>query len=82
VCFAGVGPGEVLADDGAKLVGISQRRTRNWALFQCAVPLKWDAAPLIAVLGPSAEPAAAAKVHVLPPETAATAVSALAALLG
>ena len=27
VCFAGVGPGEVLAD-GAKLVGVSQRRTR------------------------------------------------------
>jgi lipoate---protein ligase len=28
VCFAGVGPGEVLVD-GRKLVGLSQRRTRN-----------------------------------------------------
>lgn len=28
VCFAGVGPGEVLID-GAKLVGLSQRRTRS-----------------------------------------------------
>ena len=82
VCFAGVGPGEVLADDGAKIVGISQRRTRGWALFQCAVPLKWDAAPLIAVLGPSAEPARDAHVRVLGRETAATAVSALTALLG
>ena len=27
VCFAGIGPGEVLVD-GRKLVGISQRRTR------------------------------------------------------
>ena len=37
VCFAGVGPGEVLAG-GDKLVGISQRRTRSGARFQCAVP--------------------------------------------
>jgi lipoate-protein ligase A len=82
VCFAGVGPGEVLAADGAKIVGISQRRTREWALFQCAVPLKWDAAPLIAVLGPSAERAMDAQVRVLGQETAATAVSALCGLLG
>ncbi|MBO0730842.1 MAG: hypothetical protein J2P57_16420, partial [Acidimicrobiaceae bacterium] len=36
VCFAGVGPGEVLLG-GRKLVGVSQRRTRAGALFQCAV---------------------------------------------
>lgn len=34
VCFAGVGPGEVLDPTGAKLVGISQRRTRHAARFQ------------------------------------------------
>ncbi len=34
-CFAGLGPGEVTVD-GRKVVGISQRRTRDWALFQCA----------------------------------------------
>lgn len=34
VCFAGVGPGEVLDPDGAKLVGVSQRRTRQAARFQ------------------------------------------------
>lgn len=45
VCFAGVGPGEVLRGT-AKVVGISQRRTRGWARFQCAVPLRWDPAPL------------------------------------
>jgi lipoate---protein ligase len=38
ICFAGVGPGEVLLD-GRKLVGISQRRTRVAARFQCAVHL-------------------------------------------
>lgn len=33
-CFAGLGPGEVVAD-GRKLVGLSQRRTRSGARFQC-----------------------------------------------
>ncbi len=49
VCFAGRGPGEVLVGD-AKLVGISQRRTRAGARFQCAVPVLWDPAPLAALL--------------------------------
>lgn len=56
VCFAGVGAGEVVAD-GAKVVGIAARRTRSWALFQCAVPLVWDAAAYVSALG---LPAAAA----------------------
>jgi lipoate---protein ligase len=42
VCFAGLGPGEVTAR-GRKLVGISQRRTRDWARFQCLVHRRWDA---------------------------------------
>ena len=33
VCFAGLGPGEVLLD-GRKLVGLSQRRTRNGVRIQ------------------------------------------------
>lgn len=49
VCFAGRGPGEVLLGD-AKVVGISQRRTRAGARFQCAVPVRWDPAPLAALL--------------------------------
>ena len=40
VCFAGVGPGEVLVGS-AKLVGISQRRTRHAARFQTMVHLHW-----------------------------------------
>jgi lipoate---protein ligase len=40
VCFAGVGPGEVLRE-GAKLVGISQRRTRHAARFQTMLHLRW-----------------------------------------
>ena len=81
VCFAGVGSGEVLRADGAKLVGISQRRTREWALFQCAIPLRWDPAPLIDVLGPSAEPARAAPVATLEAAVATAAIDALTALL-
>lgn len=37
-CFASAGHGEVLVG-GEKLVGLSQRRTRSGALFQCALPV-------------------------------------------
>jgi lipoate---protein ligase len=46
LCFAGIGPGEVLLD-GRKLVGISQRRTRSAARFQCAVHLHAATADLL-----------------------------------
>ncbi|MGI9023193.1 MAG: lipoyl protein ligase domain-containing protein [Acidimicrobiales bacterium] len=49
VCFAGMGPGEVRSDR-AKMVGISQRRTRDGALFQCAALLAWDPAPTLGLL--------------------------------
>ena len=45
LCFAGVGPGEVVQRDDeslSKLVGISQRRTRNYARFQCTIYTKWN----------------------------------------
>jgi lipoate-protein ligase A len=51
VCFAGLGPGELTDAAGAKVVGISQRRTRAGARFQCAVLLQpWDPRPLLALL--------------------------------
>jgi lipoate-protein ligase A len=45
LCFAGVGPGEVVQQDDeslSKLVGISQRRTRDYARFQCTIYAKWN----------------------------------------
>ncbi|QGG95555.1 lipoyl protein ligase domain-containing protein [Actinomarinicola tropica] len=39
VCFAGLGPGEVVDPAGRKVVGISQRRTRAWARFQTVADL-------------------------------------------
>jgi lipoate---protein ligase len=51
LCFAGLGPGEVTID-GRKVVGISQRRTRHFARFQCAALLVWDPAALVALLAP------------------------------
>lgn len=54
VCFAGLGPGEVTGAGGAKLVGISQRRTRAGARFQCAVPLAWQPNRLASLLALSA----------------------------
>jgi len=40
VCFAGRAPGEVVVGD-RKVVGTSQRRTREGAIFQVAVALVW-----------------------------------------
>ncbi len=40
LCFAGMGSGEVQIDD-YKVVGISQRRTREAARFQCLVKRDW-----------------------------------------
>jgi lipoate-protein ligase A len=44
-CFAGLGPGEVTIG-GRKAVGISQRRTRLGARFQCVAYDRWDPGPL------------------------------------
>ncbi|MDQ6615353.1 MAG: hypothetical protein M3083_11555 [Actinomycetota bacterium] len=49
VCFAGLGAGEVTVGD-AKVLGLSQRRTRAGAHFQCAVPVVWDPWELLAVM--------------------------------
>lgn len=45
VCFAGVGPGELLVSrpgGDRKVLGISQRRSRDHARFQCALLRDWD----------------------------------------
>lgn len=49
VCFAGLGPGEVRVE-GRKVVGLSQRRTRTHARFQCCALLRWDPAGLLGLL--------------------------------
>jgi lipoate-protein ligase A len=56
VCFAGLGPGEVTVS-GRKVVGLSQRRTRAAARFQCAALGVWDPSAIVPLLG---LPAAAA----------------------
>ncbi|HTW06003.1 MAG TPA: hypothetical protein VME46_00730 [Acidimicrobiales bacterium] len=53
-CFAGRAAGEVIGADGAKIVGISQRRARHGALFQSSCLLRWDAPGLAALLGVAA----------------------------
>jgi hypothetical protein len=51
VCFGGLGSGEVLDQPGgAKVVGISQRRTRAGARFQCAALARWDAVGILGLL--------------------------------
>ena len=66
VCFAGTGTGEVLhgevaegevahgevAHGEAKLVGVSQRRTRSWARFQSMCHLRWRPEIVAALVAP------------------------------
>lgn len=61
VCFAGRGPGEVLLGD-RKLVGISQRRTRDFSRFQCVAYHRWSTEPLLGLLGISGSGATAGPV--------------------
>ena len=49
ICFAGLGPGEVLLGEH-KLVGISQRRARHGSRFQCMVHLRWSPEALVGLL--------------------------------
>jgi lipoate---protein ligase len=46
ICYSGLGSGEVTIDH-AKVVGISQKRTREAALFQCGVLHGWDPSMLL-----------------------------------
>lgn len=83
VCFAGLGPGEVTVG-ARKVVGLAQRRTRQGALFQCAVPLEWDPSPLLEMLDLTPEQRAVAKAELTAsvlPITARTAAEVEAALL-
>lgn len=52
VCFASLGPGEVVVD-GRKLVGISQRRTREGSRFQCIAYERFELGPLASVVDPA-----------------------------
>lgn len=49
VCFAGRGPGEVFTGV-RKVVGLSQWRAREGALFSSCAYLHWDPAPLLALV--------------------------------
>jgi lipoate-protein ligase A len=49
VCFAGLGPGEVVVG-GRKVVGLSQRRIREAVLFQCCAALRWEPERLLDLL--------------------------------
>lgn len=82
VCFDGLGPGEVSVD-GAKLVGISQRRTRAAARLQCSWYHAYDAGELIGLLRPPHRPPAGdlAPVATVAPERSARVAGLLQARL-
>jgi lipoate-protein ligase A len=81
ICFDGLGAGEVLLG-GRKLVGISQRRTRDVARLQCCWYSEYDPQRLVALLDPGAgRPAVAdlAPVATLPSGSADAIIRELAA---
>jgi lipoate-protein ligase A len=80
VCFAGIGPGEVLLD-GVKLVGISQRRSRPGSRFQCAVHTTWRPDALVGLLRDDVPASGLPTVAVLAPDVAAALPAAVAASL-
>ena len=49
VCFAGRGPGEVF-DGARKVVGLSQWRSREGALFSSCAYVAWDPMPLLELM--------------------------------
>ena len=63
ICFGGSGAGEVTIA-GRKVVGMSQRRTRAGARFQCLVLAEWDPGPLLSVLELSPQERARARAAV------------------
>lgn len=79
VCFASTSPGEVFAHS-AKVVGISQRRTREGARFQCVLYRKWNPQDWVHCL---ASQDVAQRVHALSvAEVDASAEQVMDALLG
>ena len=79
VCFAGVGPGEVLDPDGRKIVGLSQRRTASWIRVQTMCHLRWHPDWYAGLLGGDVAPIAGvtATVDVDPAAMVAAVASAL-----
>ncbi len=49
VCFAGVGPGEVVRE-GRKVVGLAQWRSREGVLVHGCAYRRWDPEPLVDLL--------------------------------
>lgn len=81
VCFHGLGPGEVVVG-AAKVVGVSQRRTRQWARFQTMCHLRWRPELVAALVAPPRPTAAEVAPCAVPvPVDAPTLIAALTAAL-
>lgn len=79
MCFAGLGSGEVMLAR-AKLVGLSQRRTRLWARYQGMVHVRWNPDRLLTLLAPPVPaPSDLLSVASVPAAIATAVPSALAA---
>ncbi|MDX2381063.1 MAG: hypothetical protein QNM02_15035 [Acidimicrobiia bacterium] len=72
LCFDGLGAGEVTLE-GRKLVGISQRRTRDAARLQCSWYSRFDWGTVLALIAPRsrAPESELANVATVPPQVSA-----------
>jgi lipoate-protein ligase A len=70
VCWSGIGAGEVVAGDrrtgSGKVVGISQRRTRDFARFQSMCHLRWRPEVAAALVSPPRPTAAELAADAVP----------------
>lgn len=82
VCFDGLGPGELIRNDGSKLVGISQRRTRAAARLQCCWYSAYDPSVLPSLLVDGPPIAELRRVATVDADRAAAVVDHLADVLG
>jgi lipoate-protein ligase A len=81
ICFDGLGPGE-LTIDGAKLVGISQRRTRAAARLQCCWYNQYDPRALPELLVEAPDVAELNAVAIIGRGTALAVIDHLVGVLG
>ncbi len=74
VCFAGAAPGEVMRGD-AKVAGLSQRRGRRGARFQCLVHRRWHPDAWVGFLRDPAAREAARRLPIAEVEASADALA-------
>ncbi|MFK8023637.1 MAG: hypothetical protein AB8G26_06710 [Ilumatobacter sp.] len=81
ICFDGIGPGELVTDNGSKAVGISQRRTRDAARMQCCWYTRYDPTALTELLVDAPDPADLRRIALIREEISRNVVESLLSVM-